>query len=164
MPHRNLFSPRRLPLPQWLSAVLLLCLSGCTESPVPSADISSQLITNVLLVDGTGAPAKPGSLRLDKGRIVELGEVEPIPGELILDGNGLVLAPGFIDTHSHADFELADEPSAMAAVSQGITTAVIGQDGRSPLPLLQFRFQLLENPVALNIAAFSGHNSNTQSA
>src|SRR6187549_1892320 len=51
-----------------------------------------------------------------------------------IDATQLVLAPGFIDTHSHHDRSLKDNPSAEAAVSQGITTIIVGQDGGSGLP------------------------------
>ena len=70
-----------------------------------------------------------------------------------------MLAPGFIDTHSHIDWKLFKPPEALEAVSQGITTAVIGQDGGSPFPLLDFRMRLLDRPVALNLASYSGHNT-----
>ena len=50
----------------------------------------------------------------------------------------LTLAPGFIDTHSHADSDIFERPDALAAVSQGITTVVVGQDGESPFPLANF--------------------------
>jgi N-acyl-D-amino-acid deacylase len=117
------------------------------------------LISNVIIVDGTGAPRKPGAVRIDGGEIIDAGALTALPGEKVIDGGGLVLAPGFIDTHSHAEDELFEHPDALAAVSQGITTVVVGQDGRSPFPLLDFRFRLLEQPAAINVAAYSGHNT-----
>jgi N-acyl-D-amino-acid deacylase len=139
--------------------LLLAALAGCDSAPLPSADLSSRLVRNVVLMDGTGTPGRAGALRFDRGVIVGLGELEPLPGEIVVDGGGRVLAPGFIDTHSHADDHLDAEPGALAAVSQGITTVVIGQDGGSPFPLLDFRMNLLERPVAVNVAAFAGHNT-----
>ncbi len=149
---------------KWIShvvaAVLMVAmLCACESEPLPSADPSSTLITNVTIIDGTGSARREGSLRFKGAEIIDVGDLEAKPGEPVIDGGGLVLTPGFIDTHSHADHELFEQPGAIAAVSQGITTAVIGQDGRSPLPLLDFRFELVENPVAINLAAFSGHNS-----
>jgi len=149
---------------KWIShivaAVLMFAmLCACESEPLPSADPSSTLITNVTIIDGTGSARREGSVRFKGAEIIDVGDLKAKPGEPVIDGGGLVLAPGFIDTHSHADHELFEQPGAIAAVSQGITTAVIGQDGRSPLPLLDFRFELVENPVAINLAAFSGHNS-----
>jgi N-acyl-D-amino-acid deacylase len=133
--------------------------TGETDPDLPSADLTSQLIRNVVIVDGSGAPRQPGAVRIDGGAIVASGALESLPGETVIDGGGLVLAPGFIDTHSHADDDLFEQPGALAAVSQGITTAVFGQDGGSPFPLLDFRFKLVEQPAAINVASYSGHNT-----
>jgi N-acyl-D-amino-acid deacylase len=70
-----------------------------------------------------------------------------------------VLAPGFIDTHSHHDGRLTSMGDALAAVSQGITTIIAGQDGGSPLPLADFYAELEATPVAVNVAAYAGHNA-----
>ena len=134
-------------------------LAACEGEPLPSADPATQLITNVILIDGTGAPQRKESVRILGGKIIDVGELEARTNDTTIDGGGLVLAPGFIDTHSHADTEMFDQPSAPAAVSQGITTVVIGQDGGSPLPLFDFRLKLLDQPVAINVAAYSGHNT-----
>jgi len=147
-------------------SVVLLCaaaLAACEpQSPTdhhaaPAPD--STLISDVIIVDGSGAPGYPGAVRLQADEIVEVGDLDPLPGETVVSGGGLVLAPGFIDTHSHADEELFDQPEALADVSQGITTVVIGQDGSSPYPLSDFRKKLGEHPAALNVAAYSGHNT-----
>jgi len=78
---------------------------------------------------------------------------------VLVDGRGLVLAPGFIDTHSHADDDLFDHPEALAAVSQGITTVTVGLDGGSPFPLRDFVHRLASTGAAINVAAFAGHNT-----
>lgn len=141
------------------AALLLSGLAACKPDSLPSAAVTSRLISDVVIVDGTGSPRQVGAVRIDGGNIVAVGALEALPGETVTDGGGLVLAPGFIDTHSHADEQLFEQPGALAAVSQGITTAVIGQDGGSPFPLLDFRFRLIEQPAAINIAAYSGHNT-----
>jgi N-acyl-D-amino-acid deacylase len=117
------------------------------------------MIDNVTIIDGSGSRRSKGAVRILAGEIIAVGDLEKLPGEAVIDGGDQVLAPGFIDTHSHADAELFQQPGALAVVSQGITTIVVGQDGSSPFPLLDFRFRLLDNPVAVNIAAFSGHNT-----
>ena len=141
------------------AGILTAVLIACESEPLPSADPSTTLIDNVTIIDGSGSPRSKGAVRIMAGEIIAVGKLEKLPGEAVIDGGGQVLAPGFIDTHSHADEELFDQPGALAAVSQGITTIVIGQDGHSPFPLLDFRFRLLDMPVAVNIAAFSGHNT-----
>ncbi len=139
--------------------LVLAMLSACETEPIPSADPPTHLIRDVIIIDGTGEQRREGAVRIRSGRIIETGSLEILPGDIVIDGGGQVLAPGFIDTHSHADEELFDQPGALAAVSQGITTIVIGQDGSSPFPLFDFRLQLLDNPVAINVAAYSGHNT-----
>jgi N-acyl-D-amino-acid deacylase len=141
-----------------LLAAVLLSACGREEAPTPPAPTTSWLLTNVTVIDGTGAPRFAGSVRVAGDRIVAVGVLEPLEGERIVDGGGQVLAPGFIDTHSHADRDLFALPEAVPAVSQGITTAVVGQDGTSPLPLADFITRLDEQPAALNIAAYAGHN------
>src|SRR3989442_11145008 len=81
--------------------------AGVLSRPIPMlptlAAASSVLIVNALVVDGTGAPARPAAVRVRGDRIAEVGALSPAAGENVLDAKGLVLAPGFIDTHSHGD-------------------------------------------------------------
>ncbi|HET9227273.1 MAG TPA: D-aminoacylase, partial [Thermoanaerobaculia bacterium] len=114
-------------------------------------------IDNARLIDGTGAPARMGSLRISGDRIAAVGDLEPVPGETVFDAKGLALAPGFIDTHSHAD--VIEIPDALGAVSQGITTVVLGQDGGSDLPLSDLFSKLERAPAAVNVASYSGHGT-----
>ena len=93
------------------------------------------------------------------GRIAEIGAVESCPTDNVVDANGLTLAPGFIDTHSHADGEIFEQPEALAAISQGITTVVVGQDGGSPFPLSGFLSKVEATPTTVNVASYVGHNT-----
>lgn len=143
-----------------LVASLLAWLAACSPgTPPPDAAPRSLLITNASIVDGTGEPAFGGALRIQQGRVQELGQLQPRPGEQVLDARGMTLAPGFIDTHSHADEDIFDLPDALPATSQGITTAVVGQDGESAFPLADFFARLEQAPAALNLAAFTGHGT-----
>jgi len=142
-----------------LAGCLLPVLSACEDEPLPSADPTTQLITHVVLIDGTGTPRRAAAVRIQGTDILDVGELKAGSRDVVIDGAGLVLAPGFIDTHSHGDDELFEQPGALAAISQGISTVVIGQDGGSPLPLFDFRLKLLDQPAAVNVAAYSGHNT-----
>lgn len=130
-----------------------------SAAAAPPSTPASMLIRNVLVLDGTGAAARPADVRVARGRIAAVGALAPAPGEATVDGGGLVLAPGFIDTHSHADDELFDHPDALAAVSQGITTIVVGQDGGAPMPLADFFARLAKEPPAVNVASYAGHGT-----
>src|SRR5688572_17399218 len=115
------------------------------------AQAPSTLIQSALVLDGTGSPARELDVRIANGRIAAVGALAPQPNDRAVDGRGLVLAPGFIDTHSHHDRGLFTQREALAAVSQGITTIVAGQDGGSQFPLRQFFARLDSQPVAVNV-------------
>lgn len=134
-----------------------LLLTACLLSPLPAA--ADTIITHVRLVDGTGAPARPGELRIADGRIAALGTtVDRRPGDSIVDGGGQVLAPGFIDSHSHLDRTMFTTPDVPGALNQGVTTIIIGQDGYSEFPTSELKTKLLATPVSVNIGTYSGHN------
>jgi N-acyl-D-amino-acid deacylase len=118
---------------------------------------ASVLIVNALVVDGTGAPWRTAAVRVRGDRITEVGSLTAAPGESVFDAKGMALAPGFIDTHSHGDGGLFERLGALAAVSQGISTIVVGQDGGSPLPLADFFARLEKEPAAVNVASYVGH-------
>lgn len=122
----------------------------------PNALPQTQLITRVRLIDGTGLPSTSESVRLLNERIHDRGELKAYPGEMVTDGKGQVLAPGFIDSHSHHDWGLAEKPSCVAATNQGVTTIVIGQDGSSS-PIDSIRARLKRVPVSVNLATYTGH-------
>ena len=143
--------------------VLLLALSsltGCAqdESPVCRND-NGFLITNVSVLDGSGVPAIRADVRVTEGRIAALGLAGACEGEQIVDGGGHILAPGFIDTHSHADGDIDKVRDALSMVSQGITTVIVGQDGFSQYPLADFFAKLEASPSTVNFASYIGHNS-----
>ena len=117
------------------------------------------LIQNVIIIDGSGSDRLSGDVRILAGKITQIGQLEPMANEQVIDGKGQVLAPGFIDTHSHADLGIEDQRGALNAVSQGITTAIFGQDGGSHFPLSDFFQRLETNPVAINLASYAGHNT-----
>jgi N-acyl-D-amino-acid deacylase len=141
-------------------ALIALVIAGCTPRPGPApVTTATMLIANARIIDGSGGAARSGSVRLAGDRISEVGTLRPRPGEPVIDAEGLVLAPGFIDTHSHHDRGLFEMRGAAAAVSQGITTIVVGQDGGSRSPLADFFARLEREPPAVNVASYSGHGS-----
>jgi N-acyl-D-aspartate/D-glutamate deacylase/CubicO group peptidase (beta-lactamase class C family) len=126
---------------------------------VAAPAVASLLIRNATIVDGTGAKRRRGDLRIVGDRIEAVGRLAPRPGEATLDALGRVLAPGFIDTHSHADEGLGEHPDALGAVSQGITTIVGGQDGASIVPLADYFARLEWAPTSVNVASYVGHGT-----
>lgn len=151
---------KRITLAAGVTFLSLLVLSGCGKEPAV-ADCNVEggyVIRNASIIDGSGEAPYPGSVRIRDSHIVEIGELADCGGE-VFDAGGLALAPGFIDSHSHADDEIFEVPDALSAVSQGITTVVVGQDGGSPYPLAEFYEKLDATPVAINFASYVGHNT-----
>lgn len=142
--------------PRWFAPGLLAAGLAVGCSPVREPGL---VISNVTLHDGTGAAGRPGALRIVGDTIAAVGDVTPNPGDSVVDGGGLALAPGFVDTHSHHDWGLLERRDALAAVSQGITTIVAGQDGGQQLPLSAWFDSLRATPAAVNVASYAGHNT-----
>lgn len=117
------------------------------------------LIVNARIIDGTGTPARTGALRFAGDRIVAVGDLAPAAGERVVDAAGLTLTPGFIDTHSHHDRGLFEARDAMANVSQGVTTIVVGQDGSTTWPVGKLFEKMQQQPVAINVASYVGHGT-----
>lgn len=132
---------------------LLLCCAAIWFG----TSVRAQLITNATLVDGSGEPARVGSVRIQDGKITAVGTLQAAPGETVIDARGLVLAPGFIDAHSHHWGYLREHPEGLPVVSQGITTIVVGQDGFSNR-VDSLEALIRRQPVAVNVATFTGHS------
>jgi N-acyl-D-amino-acid deacylase len=141
--------------------LVALALGACSQEEVTVCrnDPPGFLITNVEIIDGSGSPAFAGGVRINDGLVADIGDLEPCEGETVVDGGGQTLAPGFIDTHSHADRDIFEHSDALPVVSQGITTIVVGQDGGSPYPLNDFFSKFEETPATVNVASYVGHNT-----
>jgi len=141
------------------SAALTLALAFVSAAFATPDSPKATLIVNAPVVDGSGEPARKASLRIERDTITAVGDLTPAKGDAVVDAHGLILAPGFIDTHSHGDDDVFDHPNALAAVSQGITTIVSGQDGGSTHPLEDYFARLERQPTAVNVASYSGHGT-----
>ena len=93
------------------------------------------LIKNGLVIDGTGKPGFTGDVAIQKNQIVEIGNLAGAQAQRVVDATDKVVCPGFVDMHSHTDYTLPVCPTVDNLVSQGITTAAIGNCGTSLAPL-----------------------------
>lgn len=101
-----------------------------------NVQMENVLIQNGTLIDGTGNLPVQGDLRIRNGKIAEIGRgLMPLPEESVIRAQGLVVSPGFIDTHCHTDMYAADCPEACGKIMQGVTTDVCGLCGDSPAPV-----------------------------
>ena len=138
-----------------LALVIVGSVLCAASSPAAAADV---LLQQARVVDGTGGPSFVADVRIRGDRIAEVApRLAPLPGEALRDARGLVLAPGFIDVHSHADRGLLADPDAATQTLQGITTMLVGQDGESAYPLRDWLARLDAAPRAVNVASMVGH-------
>ena len=93
------------------------------------------IIRNAMILDGSGEPAREADLAVANGKIAAVGIVEGDAGRVI-DGADLILAPGFIDMHSHTDAGLFVDPRAESKITQGVTLEVCGNCGFSSAPVM----------------------------
>ena len=117
-----------------ISLTLLWTASTCFVRTDPtSADEYDLLIRNGRIVDGTGNPWFVGDVGIRADRIVAIRRTITEQGTREIDARGLVVAPGFIDMHSHSDFLLLEDGNAESKIHQGVTTEVLGE-GKSAGP------------------------------
>ncbi|MBI5368465.1 MAG: D-aminoacylase [Planctomycetes bacterium] len=88
-----------------------------------------------LLLDGSGGPGRPADVGVAGAGIAAVGAPGTLAGREVVDCSGLAIAPGFLDTHSHSDLRVLDEPGLPMKVHQGITLEIFGQDGISVAPV-----------------------------
>ncbi|MBI4626477.1 MAG: D-aminoacylase [Verrucomicrobia bacterium] len=117
------------------------------------------LIRGANVIDGTGAPGVVTDVAISDGRISRMGASAGWRARRIVDATGLVLAPGFIDLHSHADRDIRSQRDAENCVRQGVTTLVVGNCGGSPTDATAFFRDLHEGGAGVNIVLLIGHGS-----
>ena len=104
----------------------------------------SLLIRNGTVVDGSGAPARAADVAVEGDRIAAVGPNLAGEAARVIDAKGLMVAPGFIDIHSHSDLVYDKCPSAESKVRQGVTTEVVGMCSFSPAPVAPGRADLVQ--------------------
>jgi len=117
------------------------------------------VIRGGLVYDGLGGPPRRADIRIEGDTIKLVGRVRPRRGDRVINAHGLAVSPGFIDAHSHADGGIFEDPDAETQIRQGITTAVVGEDGSASLPLTDFWNKLKTKPASINFASFAGHGT-----
>jgi len=93
------------------------------------------LIKNARIVDGTGAPSFMGDLGVQDGLIQKVGKANGGTAERVIDAGGLVLAPGFVDPHTHYDAQIAWDPMVTCSPWHGVTTVIMGNCGVGVAPV-----------------------------
>ena len=128
--------------------------------PAHAADAPYDLVLrNARIVDGTGAPWYRADLAVRGDTIAAIAPTISSPAKRVVDVNDAVVAPGFIDLHTHAARGIFHVPTADNYVRQGVTTLLEGPDGGSPVPLKPFLDKLEATPRSINIGSFLGQGS-----
>ncbi len=140
-------------------AVLLLLV--CTPSALGAQESFDVLLRNARVMDGTGNPWFRADVALRGDRIAAIGELSDVRAAVELDLTGLYLAPGFIDSHSHAGGGLGSVELSQARplLAQGITTVLVNPDGGGPVDLAAQRSDLLDHGLGVNAGQMVPHGS-----
>ena len=147
-----------------------------TGKPQPQYDL---LITGGHIIDGSGSPWYEGDVAVKNGKIASVGRLVNPTARRVIDATGLVVAPGFIDLHTHSDYTLLVDGDGQSKIRQGVTTEIIGEDAsagpfastsqpdvsKSPRPpnfkrnwetLAQYFDVLQKSGISLNVASYVG--------
>lgn len=135
-------------------AAALLCMT-CS---VPAADYDL-LIRNARVIDGTGNPWFRGDVGIQNGKIAAVGQLDGMTADRTVDAAGRVLAPGFIDVHTHVETGIETVPGGDNYVMDGVTTVVTGNCGGSQPDLGEWFRKLEDAGIGLNVASLIGHNT-----
>ena len=125
------------------------------QAPAPPFDL---LITNARIVDGTGNPWFRADVAIKDGRIARIGRVPAAAATRTIDARGQILAPGFIDVHTHTE-SIYNHPAAENFVRMGVTTLITGNCGTSTTNVAEFLDRIKEKPLAVNLSTLVGHGS-----
>jgi N-acyl-D-amino-acid deacylase len=139
----------------FVAAACLAVLVQPGRAQAPRYDV---LIAGGIVVDGSGAPRRRNDVAIKDGRIAAIGLLPRGTAAQVIDATGLVVAPGFIDVHTHAD-DIAETPRAENFLRMGVTSVVAGNCGGSALDIGEALTNIRRSGVSINFATLIGHNT-----
>jgi len=143
----------------WSSAVLAVAALALVTTSVRSQNQPFDiLIRRGTVVDGSGVHSSRTDIGIRDGRIISIGQLSSATAREVIDATGLIVAPGFIDVHTHAD-NIAETPRAENFVRMGVTSVVAGNCGGSALDIAEALAKIRQSGVAINYATLIGHNT-----
>ncbi|MDX2029179.1 MAG: D-aminoacylase [Blastocatellia bacterium] len=148
--------------PRSLTIVRTLLVAAIALAPLWSGAQTRTydvLIRNARIVDGTGGAWHRRDIALQGEAIAAMGRLGDVAARRVIDAREQVVAPGFIDIHSHARRTIFEVPTAENCIRQGVTTVIEGPDGSSPLPLKPFLEKLAAARLGINFGLFVGQGT-----
>jgi len=141
-----------------LVAAAFVLMAGAAAAQAPErVDI---LIRNGVVIDGTGGPRRSADIGVSGDRIVFVGEAGQMRAGRTIDASNLVVAPGFIDPHTHSLSDLRSDDAmrrrALNHLTQGVTTILFGNDGDGAYAVAEQRAQLERLRIGVNAGGFVG--------
>lgn len=136
-------------------AVILLLFA---TSFIQAQTIADVLIKNGRILNGTGNSWFWGDIAVKDGKIFKIGHLQNLPAATTIDAGGLIVAPGFIDVHTHIEDDEVKNPTADNFIYDGVTTVVTGNCGASRLHVGRYLQMLDSLRLSINAATFIGHN------
>jgi len=138
---------------KWI--LLLLCLPLTAPAQVDSCDL---LITNGKILDGTGNSWYYGDIAVKDGHIAAIGRSLNYRSKRTIDATGLIVAPGFIDVHTHLEDDEIRNPQATNFIMDGVTTCITGNCGSSNTDIGKYLTWIDSLKLSINVASLIGHN------
>ncbi|HUR66374.1 MAG TPA: D-aminoacylase [Chitinophagaceae bacterium] len=136
---------------KWLLIFFFLPLTGITQN----CDI---LILNGKIIDGTGNNWYYGNIAVKDGKILKIGRDIQFTATKIIDASGLIVAPGFIDVHTHLEGDEKSDPNATNFILDGVTTCITGNCGSSNIDIGKYLSWIDSLKLSINVATLVGHN------
>jgi len=152
---------RRLLLVPLVSLALLTAAAAAAGRSTPSATAFDLIVRGGTILDGSGGPRLQADVGVAGGYIAAIGDLSAATAPTVIEARGLMVAPGFINLHSHAEREGLQVADNM--LSQGVTTEILNADGSSPLDIAAQLQAIDSSGTALNVGASVGFNSVWQS-
>lgn len=137
---------------KWL---FFFCLLSIQASAQNTCDI---LIENGKIIDGSGNNWYYGSVAISNGKIVGIGRELDYKGKKTIDAKGLIIAPGFIDVHTHLEGDEDKDPRATSFILDGVTTCITGNCGSSNIDIAKYLHWIDSLKLSINVASLAGHN------
>ena len=109
------------------------------------------LFKNAKVVDGTGTPWYVADVAVHAGKIAKIGKISESAAKKVINAEGNVLSPGFIDTHSHSDYGILRHKYNESRILQGVTTELVGDCGSSPFPISPKRIEEIEKTIEMKV-------------